>query len=327
MAGYITDVAGIRVGHDTDREAATGCTVVLCEEGAVGGVAVCGAAPATRETDLLRPGNRVREAHAVLLAGGSAFGLDAAGGVMRYLEERGQGFPTRAGVVPIVPAAALFDLSIGRAEVRPDAAAGYRACQAASGGPVAQGCVGAGTGAAVGRVLGLEHATKSGLGTASVRVGPFTVGALMAVNALGDVVDGATGTILAGARSPNGTAFLDTERYLISGRRMAERELEPTHTTIGVVATDAALSKEEANRLALMADEGVVRSVRPAHTMGDGDVLFVLATGQAAGATLVDLTALGAAAAAAVAEAVRRAVLEATSLAGVPAVRDLGPWA
>ena len=324
VSGSITDVAGIRVGHDTDLEAATGCTVVLCEEGAVGGVAVSGAAPATRETDLLRPGNRVREAHAVLLTGGSAFGLDAAGGVMRYLEERGRGFPTGAGVVPIVPAAALFDLGVGRADVRPDAAAGYRACQAAGQGSVAQGCVGAGTGAAVGRVLGLERATKSGVGSASLRVGPYTVGALLAVNAVGDVVDSATGAILAGARAADGSGFLDTLAYLISGRRRAEEELAPTHTTIGVVATDAVLSKEEANRLALMADEGVVRSVRPAHTMGDGDVLFVLATGRgASGAAALDLTTLAAAASAVVAAAVRNAVLEATSLAGVPAVRDL----
>lgn len=324
VSGSITDVAGIRVGHDTDLEGATGCTVVLCEEGAVGGVAVAGAAPATRETDLLRPGNRVREAHAILLTGGSAFGLDAAGGVMRYLEERGHGFPTQAGVVPIVPAAALFDLGVGRADVRPDAASGYRACQAAGDGPVAQGCVGAGTGAAVGRVLGLGQATKSGLGSASLRVGHYTVGALMAVNAVGDVVDSGTGAILAGARSPNEAAFLDTERYLISGRQPADEELAPTHTTIGVVATDATLSKEQTNRLALMADEGVVRSVRPAHTMGDGDVLFVLATGRgASGAASLDLTRLGAAASAVVAAAVRNAVLEATSLAGVPAVRDL----
>ncbi|MBI2886920.1 MAG: P1 family peptidase [Chloroflexi bacterium] len=316
----ITDVPGLRVGHHTDRAAATGCTVVLCESGAVGGVVVRGAAPGTRETDLLRPGNLVEHAHAVLLSGGSAFGLDAASGVMRYLEARGVGFQTRVARVPIVPAAILFDLGIGDPAVRPDAQAGYLACLAAEGGPVAQGSVGAGTGATVGKCLGMERATKGGIGTASATLADGTVvAALVAVNAVGEVVDPESGRILAGARAADGKGFVRTLEVLRS--RVQPVEEPATNTTIGVVATNASLTKEQANRLAEMADYGLALAIRPSHTMGDGDVLFALATGSTA--STPPLTALGAVAAEVVARAILRAVLHAESLAGVPSAREL----
>lgn len=316
----ISDVPGIRVGHWTDREAATGCTVVLCEEGAVGGVDVRGSAPGTRETDLLRPMNLVQQAHAVLLSGGSAFGLDAASGVMRYLEERGVGFETRVARVPIVPAAILFDLGIGAAQVRPSAQEGYAACLAASEGPLTEGTVGAGTGATVGKARGQEWSTKGGLGTASVPAGgDLLVGAIVAVNAFGEVVDPETGAIIAGPRSEEG-GFLCTLDLL--RQRTEPQPALPTNTTIGVVATNARLTKEQANKMAQMAHDGLARAIRPAHTMGDGDVLFALATGTAEQEP-VNLTALGAAAAEAVARAIVRAVLQAEGLCGVPAAREL----
>lgn len=316
----ITDVPGIRVGHWTDREAATGCTVVLCEGGAVGGVDVRGSAPGTRETDLLRPMNLVQHVHAVLLSGGSAFGLDAASGVMHYLEERGVGFETRVARIPIVPAAILFDLGIGDAQVRPSAQEGYAACLAASEGPLTEGTVGAGTGATVGKARGQEWATKGGLGTASVPAGgDLLVGAIVAVNAFGEVVDPETGAIIAGPRSAEG-GFLFTLDLL--RQRAALQPALPTNTTIGVVATNARLTKEQANKMAQMAHDGLARAVRPAHTMGDGDVLFALATGTAEQEP-VNVTALGAAAAEAVARAIVRAVLQAEGICGIPAAREL----
>jgi L-aminopeptidase/D-esterase-like protein len=311
----ITDVPGIRVGHATNAEAMTGCTVVLCpKEGAVGGVDQRGGAPGTRETDLLRPMHMVERAHAVLLTGGSAFGLDAAGGVVRWLEERGIGFDTRIAKVPIVPAAVLFDLGLGRADIRPDATMGYAACQAATDGPVAEGSVGAGTGCRVGAILGPGHASKAGIGTASADLGGgLAVGAVVAVNAFGDVVDPRTGEILAGARALIGGGFADTlvtMKGLVG--KAALRFADRGNSIIGVVATNARLTKEEANKVAQMAHNGLARAVRPAHTMVDGDTLFALATGD----KKADVNLIGAYAAEVMAEATVRAVRAANRESG-----------
>lgn len=318
----ITDVPGIRVGHWTDRRAVTGCTVVVSDRGAVGGVDVRGAAPGTRETDLLRPGNLVEEVHAVLLTGGSAFGLDAAGGVMRYLEEQGIGLRFAGQVIPIVPAAVLFDLTLGRPR-RPDAEAGYRAAKVARGGAVAQGSVGAGTGATVAKLAGADHRLKGGIGTASEALASGAlVGALVAVNAVGAVSDPRTGRVVAGPRGAAGR-FQDVERLL---RHREPARAEPVeqpveNTTIGVVATNAKLTKTQANRLASVAHDGLARTIWPAHTRSDGDTLFVLATGE------VELdepsyAALEALAVRAVERAVLRGVTEATSLGGVPSAAE-----
>jgi L-aminopeptidase/D-esterase-like protein len=316
MYGAITDVPGIKVGHYTDLIAATGCTVVLCEQGATAGVEVRGAAPGTRETDLLRPGHLVQEIHAVLLAGGSAFGLDAASGVMKYLEEQGCGFDAGVARVPIVPAAILFDLALGDPSARPDAQAGYQACLAASSGPLQEGNVGAGTGATVGKLLGMGQAMKGGVGTASERIGEgITVGAMVAVNCFGDVVDWRTGETLAGARKPGG-GYLNTAEA-IKGN-LTPTALAFTNTTIGVLATDARLSKEEANMVAQLAGNGYAYAIRPT-TMLDGDTLFVISTGDRRS----DVSAVGAAGAEVVAEALARAVKYAQSLFGVPAHRDI----
>ena len=323
MHNGITDVEGIKVGHYTDREGITGCTVVLCEGGAVGGVDVRGSAPGTRETDLMRPVKLVQEVHAVLLTGGSAYGLDAAGGVMRWLEERGVGFDVGVGVVPIVPAAVLFDLTIGDPKARPDAEAGYQACQAATGGPVAEGSVGTGTGATVGKLLGPKFATKSGLGTASVKIGKgLVVGAIVAVNAFGDVVDPDSGTILAGTRKPVVGGFVNTVKRMQGD--LGQTLLGLANTTLAVVATNGYLTKEGANKMAQMAHDGLARSIRPVHTMFDGDTVFALATGKPTkkgkGA---DPSVVGTAAAEVLARAVVRAVRQAKSLGGVPAACDL----
>ena len=325
MRNSITDVPGLKVGHYTDPVGITGCTVVLCPEGAVGGVDVRGSAPGTRETDLMRPVRLVQEVHAVLLSGGSAYGLDAAGGVMRWLEEQGVGFNVGVGVVPIVPAAVLFDLTIGDPHARPDAAAGYAACQSADDGPVAEGNVGAGTGATVGKLFGPKFATKSGLGSASVKIGKgIIVGALVAVNAFGDVVDPETGRILAGTRKPVVGGFVDTARRMQGD--LGQTILGFANTTIAVVATSAYLSKEGANKMAQMAHDGLARSIRPIHTMFDGDTVFALATGKPDKKGRVkeaDWSVIGAAAADVLAQAVVRAVQAAESLGGVPAARDL----
>jgi L-aminopeptidase/D-esterase-like protein len=327
QTGTITDVPGIRVGHASDLEGLTGCTVVLCEKGAVGGVDQRGGAPGTRETDLLRPMHLVQEVHAVLLAGGSAFGLAAADGVMRYLEERGVGFDARVARVPIVPAAILFDLDLGDPQARPDAAMGYAACQAASDGPVAEGNVGAGTGATLGKVLGMGRAMKSGLGSAAVPLGDgLVVGALVAVNPLGDVVDPQSGTILAGARKPDAEELADTLAVMKTMLGMMTARFDSpdgpgagSNTVIGVVATNARLTKEEANKVAQMAQDGVARAVRPAHTMFDGDTLFALSTrGERA-----DVNVIGAYAAEIVAAAAVRAAKATEGAGGLPAWRDL----
>lgn len=308
----ITDVNGILVGHAHDLEALTGVTAVLAPAGAVVGVAVEGSAPGTRETDLCRPGNLVEQAHAVLLCGGSAFGLAAADGAMRWLAEQGIGFPTSAGLVPIVPAAVLYDLAVGRPDVQPDAAMGRAACIAAADGPVAQGCVGAGTGCTAGKVLGMEFATKTGIGSASIIAGGVTVGAIVAVNPMGDVREG--GRIIAGARRPDGPGFADTTRLMLTGE-FGPGPLTGENTTIGVVAVSATLTKEQAGKVARMAHDGLARAISPIHTMFDGDALFCLATGGVA----ADVNVVGTAAAIAVEEAVVQAVRSAVSLGGLPA--------
>jgi L-aminopeptidase/D-esterase-like protein len=321
--GALTDVAGLAVGHWSSPHRPTGCTVVLCPDGATAGVDVRGAAPGTRETDLLRPDNLVEQVHAVLLTGGSAFGLDAAGGVMAWLHERARGLAVGAARVPIVPAAVLFDLWLaGEGPLAPDAAAGRAACDAASTVPPAQGSVGAGRGATVGKLFGIERAMKGGIGTASLRAGAVTVGALVAVNAGGDVVDPARQRVVAGTRGADGrprsavAAILDGE--------LPQRALAGMATTIGVVATDAALTKSQANKLATMAHDGLARTIHPVHTMSDGDALFALATGRSGRAG--DMTVLGVLAAEAVSRAVLNAVLAAEGLAqpDLPSARDLG---
>ena len=309
--GAITDVRGIEVGNHTDTRRPTGCTVVLAREGAVGGVDVRGAARGTRETDLLSPTNLVDRVLAVMLSGGSAWGLDAAAGAMRWLERHGIGLQVGPGRVPIVPAAVLFDLYLGDASIRPDAQSGEAACEAASTQPPAEGNVGAGTGALVGKIFGLEHAMKGGIGTASVRVGPFTVGALIACNALGDVIDPATGQIVAGARQDQGNALLDSRRALLAGQP-PRRLVAAANTTIGVIATDAVLTKPQAARLATVGHDGLARAIQPAHTMLDGDTLFALGTG--ASGQPAEMMVLATMAAEAVALATLRAVRAARAI-------------
>lgn len=311
VPGSLTRVAGIEVGHFTSARRPTGCTVVIAREGAVAGVDVRGAAPGTRETDLLEPTHLVDRIHAVMLAGGSAFGLDAATGAVRWLEERGIGLDVGVARVPLVPAAVLFDLHVGDARIRPDAAAGHAACEAASRAPVAEGCVGAGAGAAVGKLFGMAHAMKGGMGSASVTVDGVTVGALVACNAVGDVVDPETGRPVAGARTADGLRLRDTRRALLAGD--APRTLlAGTNTTIGVVATDAVITKAQARRLAVCAHDGLARAINPVHTLSDGDTLFALGTGLAGKA--LGMMVLSTMAAEATARATLRAVLAARSL-------------
>ena len=339
MHGDITDVPGVLLGHDTNLEAGTGCTVVVCQWPAIGGVDVRGGAPATRETDLLDPRCMVAEVNAVLLTGGSAFGLDAASGVMRVLEARGVGFDTGVAHVPIVPTAALFDLGLGRPDVRPDAQAGARATEAAAQGPIARGTVGAGTGATVGKAGGPQFAVKSGLGSASiVEPGLCTIGAVVAVNAVGDVYDPDTGAIVAGARNPSGVGWLARSGTPPGagpvlppfGRVAPSAGSLGVNTTIGVVATDAALTKAETSKVAQMAQDGIALSIRPAHTPFDGDTIFALSLARPdaraaspGGAGPQRLGYIGALAARVVALAVIDAVRTATGLHGVPAAREV----
>jgi L-aminopeptidase/D-esterase-like protein len=326
----ITDVPGLEVGQAQDDDALTGCTVILCRRGAVAGVDVRGSAPGTRETDLLDPVNLVEKVHAVLMAGGSAFGLDAAGGVMRYLEERRIGFNAGTARVPIVPAAILFDLNIGRKTVRPDAEMGYRACLAASNAAPAGGNVGAGTGASVGKMFGTALAMKSGLGSASVDLGGgILVGAIVAVNAFGDVVDPGNGDVVAGLRSGQvGPLRVGGNSYFADTLAMMKRPIgrgilglaSRANTVIGVVATNAALTKAGARKVAQMAQDGVARAVRPAHTMFDGDAIFALSTGSKKS----DVTTIGAYAAEALSLAILRAVKMAVSAGGLPGLNTIG---
>ncbi len=320
----IIDVPGIEVGHAQDEQALTGCTAILCRKGAVGGVDVRGGAPGTRETDLLDPVNLVQKVHALLLAGGSAFGLDAASGVVRYLEEQGIGFDTGLAKVPIVPAAILFDLGVGRADRRPDAEMGYQAAACASTDAPREGNAGAGMGASVGKMLGPKQAMKAGIGTASIEIGGgVVVGALIAVNAFGDVVDPATGGIVAGLRPADvgpihigetGT-FADTLKMMKTffGRTVLSFATR-TNTVIGVVAVNADLTKVEATKMAQMAHDGLARAIRPAHTMLDGDTIFALATG----GKKADISTVGAYAAEATSQAILRAARMAASAGGLP---------
>ncbi|MFZ5857344.1 MAG: P1 family peptidase [Chloroflexota bacterium] len=324
LTNSIVDVPGIEVGHAQDDDSLTGCTAILCRKGAVAGVDVRGSAPGTRETDLLNPINLVEKVHAVLLAGGSAFGLDAASGVMRYLEGQGIGFDTGAGKVPIVPAAILFDLNLGRADRRPDAQMGFEAAAAATSDAPREGNVGAGTGASVGKMFGAKQSMKCGVGTASVEIGGgVVVGALFAVNAFGDVIDPETNQILAGLRSADvGPIHLGQAGYFADTLKMMKTFFGRTvlsfatkaNTVIGVVATNADFTKVEATKMAQMAHDGLARTVRPAHTMLDGDTIFALATG----GKKADVSTVGAYAAEVTAQAIVRAARMAASSGGLP---------
>lgn len=316
----LTAVSGLKVGHHTLEARPTGCTVIIAEAGAVGGVDVRGGAPGTRETDLLNPVNTVPQVHAIVLSGGSAFGLAAADGVMKYLDEKRIGFPIAGGFVPIVPSAILFDLAVGDGHIRPGADCGYAAARAAGDGPVAEGNVGAGAGATVGKLLGSKRAMKGGLGSAAILLpGGLVVAALVAVNAGGNVIDPATGRFIAGARTDDGGSIADLRAWLRQAPRDAARPME--NTTLGVVATNARLTKAQATTIAQMAHDGYARAIYPAHLTSDGDTVFALSTGTRDGAA--DLNQLGALAADAVAEAIVRAVRAARGIPGYPAARDL----
>lgn len=314
----ITDVPGVHVGQVQDADALTGCTVLVFPDGAAGGVDVSGSASGTRELTTLHGWHLTPHLHAICLAGGSAFGLDAAGGVMQALEAQGIGYQTRAACVPIVPAAIIYDLGIGSASRRPDVAMGNAACQAAVSGPVAEGNVGAGIGATVGKFYGMNHAMKGGVGTASAEIDDGVwVGALAVCNALGDVRDAATGALLAGARqAPDSMVLADTARLLREGRKPGAEA--GSNTTLGVVATNAALTKPQLEKLAKLAQHGLVKALSPAHTLFDGDTVFAVSTGTAAG----DLTRLGIMAAELLAASLTRSVTQAGSLAGVPGLGD-----
>lgn len=319
----LTDVPGIKVGHFTLSERPTGCTVILTEAGVVGGVDVRGGAPGTRETDLLDPVNTVSVVYGLVLSGGSAFGLDSATGVMRYLEEHGIGYDVGVAKVPIVPAAILFDLGFGgSAKIRPGADCGYKAASAATDGPVQEGNVGAGAGATVGKMGGPKRMMKAGLGSASITMpSGLIVSAMVAVNAVGDIIDPATGQVIAGVRTPDGKALADARKLLRSGA-LAPAPRTHENTTIGVVATNAKLTKAEATKIAQMAHDGYARAISPVHTPGDGDTIFSLATGTFTGPA--NVTVIGALAAEVMADAIVRAATEATASSGVPAARDLG---
>jgi L-aminopeptidase/D-esterase-like protein len=320
--GGITQVPGIRVGHFTLPGGLTGCTVVLADgDGAVGGVAQRGGAPGTRETDLLDPLNLVERVNAIVLSGGSAFGLDAAQGVTTYLAERNIGFKTNAGVVPIVPAAILFDLGFGGNKVRPTADCGYKAAAAATSAPVAEGNVGAGAGATVGKIGGGRMPMKSGLGSAAILLpNGLIVGAIVAVNAVGDVIDPFNGAVVAGARDASGK-LADARTVLRTGAQTTTPR-PGENTTIGVVATNAKLTKAQTSRMALMADDGLARALFPSHTLGDGDTVFALATGSWNGNA--DVSNVGALAADMMAEAIVRAAVMAKRSGGLPAASDIG---
>ena len=322
----LTDISGLQVGHWTNKEGGTGCTAILCPpEGAVCGVDVRGGAPGTRETDLLRPECSVEKVHAIMLAGGSAFGLAAADGAMHWLEEHGRGYDVGVAKVPIVPSAILFDLPMITPKARPDAAAGYAACQAASDAAVVNGTIGAGTGATVGKILGLRQATKGGIGSASKHItNGIVVSALVALNAFGAVIDPKTGEIIAGPRKPIGKGFVDPVEAAqgFIGQTIArarEAWSERANTTLAVVATNVILTKAQATKVAQMAHDGLARTIRPIHTLFDGDGVFALSHGD----KKADVSLIGALAADVLAEAVINAVQSATGLGGVPAMREL----
>jgi L-aminopeptidase/D-esterase-like protein len=318
----LTAVPGLKVGHHTLTDRPTGCTVVLAEKGATAGVDVRGSAPGTRETDLLAPTASVDQVNAIMLGGGSAFGLDAASGVMRYLEQRGVGFKFGGAFVPIVPGAILFDLGVGDPRIRPTAECGFLAATSATDGPVTEGNVGAGAGATVGKMAGRERAMKGGIGSAAITLpNGLIVAALVAVNARGDIIDPATGQVVAGMRTEDGKGLADVRRRLRSGALDLPRPEPLQHTTIGVIATNATLTKTQATRVAQMAHDGLAQAIAPAHTSADGDAIFALATGVRTGPA--DTDTIGALAADAMVEAILRAVRAATGIPGYPAARDL----
>ena len=314
----ITDIPGIKLGNAQDLEGATGCTVLICEKGAVAGVDVRGGAPGTRETDLLKPENYVEKIHAVMLAGGSAFGLDAAAGVMQYLEEKEIGFDVGVTKVPIVAGAVLFDLTCGDYRIRPDKVMGRNACLAAENSEFSEGSVGAGTGATVGKACGMEYAMKGGLGAYCVQVGSMMVGALVAVNCLGDVIDPSNGTILAGAHQQEPFAFLNCEEGMIKEHEKIKNAFAG-NTTIGIIITNVEMTKAQANKVASMAHDGYARTMRPAHTMFDGDTIFALS----AGSVKADINVVGLLATRVMEQAILRAVKQATTLGGYKAYQDL----
>ena len=318
MDNSITDVSGIMVGNAENISAGTGCTVILYPEGAVTGVDVRGGAPGTRDVASLNPVNLVAKAHAVYLGGGSAFGLDGASGVMQYLEEKGCGFDVGVGVVPIVPGAVLFDLPVGRPDVRPDREMGYTACHNATDNFFSMGNIGAGTGASVGKISGSRHCMKGGLGTASRQVGDLVVGAIVAVNCYGDIIDPTTGEIVAGVLNADKTAFLGTMN-IISGSSRNSDNAFPGNTTIGCIATNADFTKAEATKVAMMAHDGFARAINPIHTMFDGDTIFCMATGNVKS----DPTTVGAIAAEIMAEAIVNGVKNAESAYGIPGYKEI----
>ena len=313
-----TDIDGIKVGNAEDLEAGTGCTVIISEEGATAGVDVRGGSPGTRETDLLNPQNLVDKIHAVVLSGGSAFGLDAASGVMKYLEERNIGFDVQVTKVPIVCSAVLFDLVVGDYKIRPNLEMGYRACVNATDKECPSGNIGAGTGATVGKFLGTNRAMKGGLGSFAIQVGDLKVGALVAVNCLGDIIDPETGEILAGLLDEEGKTLVGTENILIQ-KYNEKKNIFSGNTTIGVVATNGIFTKSEANKLASMAHNGYARSIRPAHTIFDGDTIFTMATGKVE----ADINVVGALAAKTMERAVINAIKSVDSVYGFKAYKDL----
>ncbi len=317
----LTAVPGVKVGHYTLTARPTGCTVILTEAGATAGVDVRGAAPATRETDLLNPVDIVQQIHAIVLSGGSAFGLDSATGVMKYLEEKGIGFPFGGVHVPTVPAASLFDLPVGDPTIRPTADCGYQAAKSATSDPVAEGSVGAGAGATVGKMGGFDHAMKGGIGSAALTMPDgLIVAAIVAVNAGGDIIDPATGKVVAGVRAADGKGFVDARVLVRSGgpRRSGGAG---ENTTLGIIATNAVLTKTQATRVAQMAHDGYARAISPSHTPGDGDAIFTIATGAKTGEA--NAGAIGELAAEVMADAILRAVRQATGVPGYPAIRDL----
>ncbi len=319
-SSFLTDVGGLSVGHSTDAVGLTGCTVILCDEAMTAGVDVRGSATGTRELELLRPTHLIRHVHGVLLSGGSAFGLDAASGVTRYLEERGRGYDLKVARVPIVPAAILMDLGLGDPGARPDASMGYQACENAVAGEFERGAVGAGTGASVGKAYGISCAMKTGLGTACLELhGGIRVGAIVAVNALGDVRDPASGKIIAGARDPGGAGFADTQKVFAGD--LSATVWSFSNTVIGLVATNASLSKEDTNKLAQMASNGIARAITPAHTSFDGDVVFALSRDESGLSAPVSV--VGSAASQAVSLAIIDAVISAKAAGGIPAARDV----
>jgi len=301
FSGSITEISGIEVGHAQNFEGGTGCTVILCREGAIAGVDIRGSAPGTRETDLLRPCNLIERVHAVMLSGGSAFGLSAADGAMEFLEKQSIGFDVGIAKVPIVSSAVLFDLNYKSAMIRPDKNMGYQACLNANSGTVQQGSVGAGTGATIGKIAGVQNATKGGIGTASIKINGLIVGAIVAVNSFGDCINPETGEIIAGARDPKTGKFLDTKKLMLAGG-FRKREAF-SNTTIGVIATNARLNKEQANKVAAMSHDGMARCINPVHTMLDGDTIFALSAGD----FTEDINLVGVAAA----EALSRAIINA----------------